>query len=255
MPAPAHFPPWSRFRESPSSSAFDHVYTPRSVRSWLKRWFTSTCKRVVVAVPSRKPCPGIREAKDSPSAFPPGCRNDPAGTAAFASGAGKLAGYAPGQAMPGRPSASAYCRRRRSARDIRAIRHIPPSARCSASLPARARNEYEISVGIFASGCTPPGTSSALAGIGAAGSIGKLDTGKRSDAVRRIERRVLIHPVSEIVLQLVVHAESGANNRLVLAWIPRKPDPRLGKKLRVVRRERADRPTCGWLEITPFVNV
>src|SRR5712691_11930528 len=29
--------------ESPSSSVFDHVYTPRSPRPALKRWFTSNC--------------------------------------------------------------------------------------------------------------------------------------------------------------------------------------------------------------------
>ena len=31
------------FSESPSSSVFDQVYTPRSDKPLLKRWFTSTC--------------------------------------------------------------------------------------------------------------------------------------------------------------------------------------------------------------------
>lgn len=38
-------------------------------------------------------------------------------------------------------------------------------------------NEYEIRVGIFKFGCTPPGTSNAFVGTGAAGLIGSPETG------------------------------------------------------------------------------
>jgi hypothetical protein len=38
------------------------------------------------------------------------------------------------------------------------------------------RNDQEISVGVFMSGCTPPGMSLAAAGTGAVGSTGKEET-------------------------------------------------------------------------------
>ena len=75
------------------------------------------------------------------------------------------------------------------------------------------RNDQEISVGVYRFGCTPPGTSLRRRRNGAWRS-GSCETGHVRKAVGRIERRVLIGAVAERVLQIVVHSEAGANDRL-----------------------------------------
>ena len=67
--------------------------------------------------------------------------------------------------------------------------------------------------------------------------MGKLRNRQRRDAVGRIKRRVLVRAIAERVLQIVVHAEAGANHGLLPERAPRQADARLRQELRVVRGE------------------
>src|SRR5579875_2402613 len=61
--------------------------------------------------------------------------------------------------------------------------------------------------------------------------------GKIRDAVGRVEGRVLIHAVAERILQIVVHAESGADHGLRSQRTPGEADSRLRQKLRAIHCE------------------
>ena len=65
----------------------------------------------------------------------------------------------------------------------------------------------------------------------------QIRNGQAADGECGIERRVLIHAISERVLQVVVHSETGANHGLVAEGAPRHADARLGQELRVVDAE------------------
>ena len=65
----------------------------------------------------------------------------------------------------------------------------------------------------------------------------KLRNGQRLDAVRRIERSVLIGSIPERILQIVVHSKARANYGLVVDGTPRQSDARLRKKLGIVGGE------------------
>ena len=91
--------------------------------------------------------------------------------------------------------------------------------------------------------------------VGAGGLMGSLDTGKRSDAVGRVEGRILVHAIAQRVLQLVVHSESGAHDGLARGRDSRRSRcAARGRNfaLLVVKALLAMR---GWLEITPSVKV
>ena len=97
-------------------------------------------------------------------------------------------------------------------------------------------------VGVYRSGWTPPGNSSASGccrrrcavlyrrarrtkNIGQAGG---------GDCVRRVCRRILIRAIAQGVLQVVVHSESRADHRLFIKRTPPQPDSRLRQKFRPV---------------------
>src|SRR5579863_5387063 len=66
---------------------------------------------------------------------------------------------------------------------------------------------------------------------------GKAGNRKRSDAVCRIEWRVLVCAVAERVLQVIVHPETGSNYSLSAEGTPCQADPWLRKKRGVFHGE------------------
>ena len=85
--------------------------------------------------------------------------------------------------------------------------------------------------------------------------IGKLRDRQRRDAVRRIERRVLIHAIAQRILQFVVHSEAGAHHRLARdADSMRIPMRGCGRNFALLAVN-ALLAMRGWLEITPFGKV
>ena len=94
-------------------------------------------------------------------------------------------------------------------------------------------------MGVCRFGWTPPGTSLAVAGTGAVRRERKLGHRDVREAVGRIEGRVLIGAVAEGVLQVVIHAEAGADygGVLVAKGLQARPSARLRQELRVVHGE------------------
>ena len=86
-------------------------------------------------------------------------------------------------------------------------------------------------------GLNPAGHELRASGHRGSGVNGKVRDRQRSNAVSWVEGRVLVSPVTQRVLQVVVHPEAGANHRLPTERTPGQPDARLWENFGVVDRE------------------
>src|SRR5258708_34342350 len=115
------------------------------------------------------------------------------------------------------------------------------------------RRDHEMSVGVFISGWTPPGTSFALAGTGAAGLMWSAETGKAGMVYAGLKGAFWSARYPRASCRSLYIPNPARSTVLATNGLHANPMRGCGKNFALLAVNR-ELPICGCVEITPFAN-